>query len=184
MKGSPEHQEKEFMELPPDTPMPASSPSDNRRATLREKWRALAPADRVRLLAVLALLQVMDRSLSAYGLRRTQAWLRLDRAMPRSTVPSPDAMAAAQRLAELASMAGNHGRGNTSCLRKALAVQWWLRRRGLDSVLRLGVRKVGARLDAHAWIELDGTPLAQTNLRHAAFNLPDNRARKTADTHE
>jgi len=150
--------------------MSASSPAHKPRATLWAKWRALGSTDRVRLLALLALLQVMDRSLSAYGLRRTKAWLRLDRPLTRPAAPSPAAIAKAQRLAQLSALAGYHGPGNTSCLRQALAVQWWLRRRGLDPQLRLGVRKVGDRLDAHAWVELDGMPLAQPNLRHAAFD--------------
>ena len=40
-------------------------------------------------------------------------------------------------------------------------MQWWLRRRGLASQLRIGARRNGDTLDAHAWVELAGTPLAQ-----------------------
>ena len=112
----------------------------------------------------------MDLSLRAIGLRRTQRWLGLNRPIdPGSPSPSSQAMADAQRLAELAAIAGRRGPLNTTCLRQALAVQWWLRRRGLDPQLRLGARKVGDSLDAHAWVELDGTPLAQDELLHTAF---------------
>lgn len=149
--------------------MPASSPSTD-PPTHRDKWRALSRPDRIRLLALLGILQVMDLSLRTIGLRRTQRWLGLNRPMaPQAHPPASTTMADAQRLAELAAIAGRRGPLNTTCLRQALAVQWWLRRRGLDSQLRLGARMVGESLDAHAWVELDGTPLAQDNLLHTAF---------------
>ena len=124
----------------------------------------------MRLLALLGALQVMDLSLRAIGLRRTQRWLGLNRPLPPQAPPlASTTMADAQRIAELAAIAGRRGPLNTTCLRQALAVQWWLRRRGLDAQLRIGARKVGDSLDAHAWVELDGTPLAQDDLLHTAF---------------
>lgn len=132
--------------------------------------RALSHPDRVRLLALLGILQVMDLSLRAIGLRRTQRWLGLNRPVrPHAQPLASTAMADAQRLAELAAIAGRRGPLNTTCLRQALAVQWWLRRRGLDAQLRIGARKVGNSIDAHAWVELDGTPLAQDDLLYTAF---------------
>jgi hypothetical protein len=71
-------------------------------------------------------------------------------------------MADAQRIAELANIAGRHGAWQNTCLRQALTVQWWLYRRGLPAQLRIGARRVGNQLDAHAWVELDGVPLAQS----------------------
>jgi hypothetical protein len=49
------------------------------------------------------------------------------------------------------------------CLPRALVAQLLLRRRGLDPVLRFGVRKDAGRLDAHAWLELDGAPLLESH---------------------
>lgn len=119
----------------------------------------------------------MDLSLRAMGLRRTQRWLGLSRPVPPRAQPlAGTTMAGAHRLAELAAIAGRRGPLNTTCLRQALAVQWWLRRRGLDPQLRIGARKVGDSLDAHAWVELDGTPLAQDELLHTAFDF---RAQRT-----
>lgn len=46
--------------------------------------------------------------------------------------------------------------GSTTCLAKALATQTMLRRRGVISELRIGVRNGsddGRPLDAHAWVE-------------------------------
>jgi hypothetical protein len=45
-----------------------------------------------------------------------------------------------------------------SCLTQALAALWLLRRRGIEADLRFGVRqRAGApRLDAHAWLVVEG----------------------------
>jgi hypothetical protein len=42
-----------------------------------------------------------------------------------------------------------------NCLARSLVLWWLLKRRGIDSQIRLGVRKENAILLAHAWIELD-----------------------------
>ncbi len=39
-----------------------------------------------------------------------------------------------------------------SCLVRALAGRWMLRRRGIASVLQVGVAKPGAQVSAHAWL--------------------------------
>ena len=45
-----------------------------------------------------------------------------------------------------------------------------LRRRGLAAQLRLGTRTSEQRgLNAHAWVELEGVALAQSNLVHTPF---------------
>lgn len=42
------------------------------------------------------------------------------------------------------------------CLQKSLALWWLLRREGHDARVKLGVSPLDDRLDAHAWVELDG----------------------------
>lgn len=42
------------------------------------------------------------------------------------------------------------------CLHRSLTLHGWLRREGLPSELRIGVRKDGNALRAHAWVELRG----------------------------
>jgi hypothetical protein len=42
------------------------------------------------------------------------------------------------------------------CLQRSLVLLWLLRRRGIESELRIGVRKDGSALTAHAWIEMAG----------------------------
>lgn len=127
---------------------------------LGARWRALTPGDRARLLALAVLLPLVDVSLRGLGLRRTQRLLGLDYECVGAPV-APEAAAAAQRLAQLAAIAGRRGLYANTCLRQALAVQWWLHRRGLPAHLRIGARRDGGTLEAHAWVELDGIPLAQ-----------------------
>lgn len=46
-----------------------------------------------------------------------------------------------------------------NCLRRSLATWWFLRRQGVDTQLRIGVRKHGPGIEAHAWLEHDGVVL-------------------------
>jgi hypothetical protein len=43
-----------------------------------------------------------------------------------------------------------------TCLVQALAAERWLESRGIPSELKLGARKAGEALDAHAWLEAGG----------------------------
>jgi hypothetical protein len=42
------------------------------------------------------------------------------------------------------------------CLQKSLTLHYWLRREGIPSELKIGVRKDNDQLKAHAWVELAG----------------------------
>ena len=46
-----------------------------------------------------------------------------------------------------------------TCLRRSLALQWLLRRRGIQTELRIGVKRVGEQVSAHAWLEHNGDPI-------------------------
>lgn len=45
------------------------------------------------------------------------------------------------------------------CIEKGLAVQRLLRRGGVDALLHYGVRRSGAKLEAHVWVTVDGRPV-------------------------
>lgn len=133
------------------------------------QWWAL-PARERRMFVLLALLQpAISLALRLRGYRRTQAWLECHSRHPGPRVATMQELADAQRTAELAAIAGRRGPVATTCLRQALAVYWVLRRRGLQPQLKFGVDRISATADMHAWVELDGVPLAQPQLRHAAF---------------
>lgn len=129
------------------------------------------PATERRLLMALALLQpVASASLRLFGYKATLRGVeRLSPSHQPDRHASPSELQDAQRLAELAAIAGQRGPLATTCLHQALVVHGLLRRRGLAPCLRLGVDVLERTPDMHAWVELDGTPLAQPNLRHRPF---------------
>ncbi len=59
-----------------------------------------------------------------------------------------------------------------TCLHRSLTLWWLLRRQGVASELRIGVRMEQGRFEAHAWVEREGVALndgSDVNLRFAAF---------------
>jgi hypothetical protein len=100
------------------------------------------------------------------GLRCVQQ--RLART-PRRRGPRGDAATAldtARRVSWVTEVAAERGPWPANCLQRSLVLWWLLRLRGIDSELRIGVRRSpGARsggtatLEFHAWIEHRGVVL-------------------------
>jgi len=137
-------------------------------------WR-----ERGQLVACTVGLATIHAALALFGYRRTQ---RIVEASSRRT-PHPASraeIAAAQNLARLAAIAGRHGAVQATCLRQSLLVYGWLRLRRLQPVLRLGIRpdvalnrtadSTAPPLQAHAWVELQGTRLLPSDDGHVAFH--------------
>jgi hypothetical protein len=70
--------------------------------------------------------------------------------------------------------AARHHLYSMSCLNQSLTLAWLLATRGDKVVLRLGVSKQGERLEAHAWVELDGVALDCTGGLNRRFHPVDN----------
>lgn len=60
------------------------------------------------------------------------------------------------RLAWLVNIAGRYHLVRGTCLKQALVLSWLLERRGLSTLLRIGVSRHAGALKAHAWLEQDG----------------------------
>ena len=80
-----------------------------------------------------------------------------NRSAPPQAEPVPVMIERYRRLVEAASR--NHLYPMT-CLRRALALQWMLARRGIIAELRIGVQRQAKTLQAHAWLELGGVPIS------------------------
>jgi hypothetical protein len=133
------------------------------------RWSRLPATERSRLVALAIALPIIDIALRTLGLKRTQRWLLRSATVPVRASSGTD-IEAGHRLAELVAIAGAHGLYRITCLRQALLLQWWLRRRGLQARLCVGAMKApDGGLDAHAWAELDGVALGQANLLHTPF---------------
>jgi hypothetical protein len=48
------------------------------------------------------------------------------------------------------------------CLSRALALRWWMRESHLDALIVIGVRRTTEGIASHAWVELDGQPVDES----------------------
>ena len=118
------------------------------------KFARLSPHERPLLLTSVVLLPVMAAALRVAGFARIHRWLAnpfVQRRTRRDAEP--------HALAALVNAASNNLPIRCSCLTRSLLLDWMLRRRGVDSELRFGVRLIDGRLQAHAWVEFNGAPL-------------------------
>lgn len=74
-------------------------------------------------------------------------------------VPQSGSRIAPQRLRRAADLAARHHLLPVRCLERSLALQWALARSAVVSQLRIGVRREGGAVTAHAWLEAHGRPL-------------------------
>ena len=123
---------------------------------LLAKLCSLSALERRELLLALVLLPTVDVALRTGGLRLVQKTFGLESYSGEHS--SRSALDAGQ-LARLVAAAARWGPYRGSCMVRSLTLQWLLKRHGLEGRLRLGVRKAGNRLEAHAWIEHEGKPL-------------------------
>lgn len=139
-----------------------------------QRWRALDARDRWRLTGCVVGLWFVHASLAAFGYGRTRRMIeRGSRRTPARAATFAE-IADAQALARLAASAGRNAMGEATCLRRALLLHGWLRRKGLQPVLHLGVPKdaeLGA-WRAHAWVELEGVPLLESDAGYRPFLPP------------
>jgi hypothetical protein len=71
------------------------------------------------------------------------------------------AIADALRLHRLLIIASRLHWIKMTCLIQSLALQWMLKRRGMDSCLRIGANMTGRQMFAHAWIEIGDQPIGE-----------------------
>jgi type IV secretory pathway component VirB8 len=121
-----------------------------------QKWRQLDRRSQGLFITSLILLKTADMLLrfslfqDLYG--------RVVRFVPlHEPVSTEVALARAPRTVEIVELAANRRVANATCLRRSLVLWYLLRREGIDSDLRLGVRKKGGMVFGNAWVEIDGT---------------------------
>ena len=136
------------------------------------RFRKLQPRERRILLAALIELPLMALALRLLGFRRLQSALMKfglrRRGDPGGSVLS--STAEANTIEKLVSAAVNEGIYRANCLERSLTLWWLLRREGISSQLKIGVRKANDRLEAHAWIEFDGSVLNDDPAVHTDYS--------------
>ena len=122
------------------------------------------------------LLPAVGASLRLLGFKRTRNLLEcLVPPADLKRLDDPAHPESANRIARLVAVAAHHGPYRATCLRQSLVLWWLLSRRGIAVELRIGVRKDGGELQAHAWVEHDGHALNDAQnaaLAYAAFAPP------------
>ena len=133
---------------------------------LARKWRvfrSMDRADRIILMEALMLPVAISWGFRLLGVSRTQAWLRRCASVRVAGDPFRDnprrgivSALRAQRLVKR-----KVGIGGT-CLVRSLTLWTMLLRRGVETHLRVGIRKTAGKFEAHAWMELDGEPVNES----------------------
>jgi len=119
------------------------------------RFLALSAPERRTFLSAITLLPLFWIALRVLGLQWLQTRLQRTPLRPATTL-TPDEIA---RLGTLVNSAAHHAIGPANCLTRSLYLWWLLRRHGVDSQLRIGVRLTGGVLDGHAWVEYAGVPV-------------------------
>lgn len=117
-----------------------------------DKFLALPPAERATLVRALVWLPLTALQLRLRGFETVSRAAR--------TVAARDGRAPDPRVtARLVGVAARHGLHRGNCLSQSLTLKRLLDSHGVASELRIGARRAGAGLEAHAWVEHDGRPL-------------------------
>jgi hypothetical protein len=66
-------------------------------------------------------------------------------------------------------LASRHHPVAAQCLHRSLVLHQWLARKGVQTELRIGVKKAGPELKAHAWVEFKGNPVNDAPADLVAF---------------
>jgi len=64
-----------------------------------------------------------------------------------------------QHTARMVRIAAQHGPYRAKCLEQSLILRWLLLRQGIDARILFGARKEEERMQAHAWVEVNGVAL-------------------------
>jgi hypothetical protein len=83
---------------------------------------------------------------------------------PRSTHLPP------RVTARMVRVAARRGLYRFKCLEQSLVLRWLLRRQGIDARIVFGARKEDARMEMHAWVEVDAVAISEDDGVHQRFS--------------
>lgn len=130
------------------------------------RWLELPFREKIVLARFIFCLPWISFSIRYFGYLPTRKFLSLLTPQNDLRQANPVELEQARRHAELILVAGRNGLISATCLRQSVLLEYWLKRRGLAAEIKIGVRKEQDLFDAHAWVELNGVPLAQDSLEH------------------
>jgi Transglutaminase-like superfamily len=120
-----------------------------------EKWLAMQSM-------VLCLLSVIALRLIGFGRWKGILWACSGGGkLAAGSFSRDDIRTAEAAYAVVDMVARNIPWGLVTCLPRSLTLWWILRRRGVKAELRMGVRRDGERIVAHAWVVCHGTAIGE-----------------------
>jgi len=143
------------------------------RALSIEEWRLL--------LVSIVLLPLTALALYIIGFKKTK--VLMTKFIPLHTENAKsgaERLKIAERVARMVTIAANHSFYSANCLKKALVIWWLLKRKGITTELKIGVKKEGDNLQAHAWVELNGTPLTDPLIFHRTKSFDEKEMMPTS----
>ena len=132
---------------------------------LRARWyhlwrfRQRSPIEQRCLLQALCWLPLMHSGVRLIGFKRGCQLLTQWSAQDNPITDPEQVGLTIQQCEQALHLAVQYGLYPGNCLSQSLTLWWLLRRQGVESELRIGVRTVAGRFQAHAWIEYQGQPL-------------------------
>lgn len=153
-------------------------------------YLALPPADRRQTLRALTALPMVVLGLRWLGYGRCHRWLlrlapeakvaerRASRVGTEALREKTQSVVRAVRLAErnlaVPRLFGHALFPVIRCLERSLTLWWLLARDHVPAQLRIGVRRAGEGIEAHAWVEVMGLPLDDADIgeRYLPFAQP------------
>jgi hypothetical protein len=135
-----------------------------------QRYRALDPQARKLFGRAVTLLAGIALSLRFRGFNATNAALqkRLLACAPGETPPGA-LSDMVEKTCRMVSAAAHYGMLRPTCLVESLALWYLLQGQGIPAQLRIGVRKSVKKLEAHAWVEYEGTALNQKEQAHRHY---------------
>lgn len=134
-----------------------------------ERWRMLDWRQRRILIGCSLGVAAVHAGLALLGYARTRRIVKSCSRRRASRRATPFDVASAKELVWLAALAARQAVGEAACLRRSLLVYGLLRHRGLRPELQLGIGPQGAAFQAHAWVDLEGVPLLDSDAMFRPF---------------
>jgi hypothetical protein len=128
---------------------------------------------RLRFLEAMAALTAVSGGIRLAGFGRTRSLLtQISPNDLTAHVVADDLDRVVSDLAWSVSAAAHHAPFATTCLQRTVTLWWLLRRRGIESDIRIGTTRTNGGMHAHAWLERNGAVLnddSEVGERFAAF---------------
>jgi hypothetical protein len=143
-----------------------------------QRFRKLPAAQKNNLLWAATLLPTTGAALRLLGFHRWKSLLAI--AIPRKTPAgkvTSEVLMEAGETARMVAAAAREGLFRARCLEKSMVLWFLLARKRVPAELRIGVRQSATGLEAHAWVEVQGTIVNDTeDIRHTYMAFSENVA--------